>query len=104
MKGVASGVTVSVAFVCIFAVVKLFPFGLQYLTPSGTYAFFAVVIEIRISWQTSFIVYVPTLTSGEPRHGSLHCVLRAGDQGENITGDSDNVWRIGSQAGAHWDH
>ena len=47
VKGVASGVTVSVAFVCIFAVVKLFPFGLQYLTPSGTYAFFAVVIEIK---------------------------------------------------------
>ena len=43
VKGVASGVTVSVAFVCIFAVVKLFPFGLHYLTPSGMYAFFAVV-------------------------------------------------------------
>ena len=46
VKGVASGVTVSIAFVCIFAVVKLFPFGLHFLTPSGTYAFFAVVTPI----------------------------------------------------------
>ena len=43
VKGVASGVTVAVAFICIFAVVKLFPFGLKYLTPSGMYAFFALV-------------------------------------------------------------
>ena len=43
VKGVASGVTVAVAFICIFAAVKLFPLGLKYLTPSGTYAFFALV-------------------------------------------------------------
>ena len=49
VKGVASGVTVSIAFVCIFAVVKLFPFGLHFLTPSGTYAFFAVVISSIIT-------------------------------------------------------
>ena len=48
VKGVASGVTVAVAFICIFAVVKLFPFGLKYLTPSGTYAFFALVILNQI--------------------------------------------------------
>ena len=41
VKGIASGVTVSVAFVMIFAVVKIFPYGLEYLSPAGTYGFFA---------------------------------------------------------------
>ena len=43
VKGIASGVTVSVAFVMIFAVVKIFPYGLEYLSPAGTYGFFAGV-------------------------------------------------------------
>lgn len=43
VKGIASGVTVFMAFLTIFGVVKLFPFGLKYLTPHGTYGFFAVV-------------------------------------------------------------
>ena len=45
VKGIASGVTVSVAFVMIFAVVKIFPYGLEYLSPAGTYGFFAGVSE-----------------------------------------------------------
>ena len=43
VKGIASGVTVFMAFISIFAVVKIFPYGLQYLKPPGTYGFFAVV-------------------------------------------------------------
>ena len=47
VKGIASGVTVSVAFVMIFAVVKIFPYGLEYLSPAGTYGFFA---GVRTFW------------------------------------------------------
>ena len=43
VKGIASGITVFMAFITIFAVVKLFPYGLKYLQPYGTYGFFAVV-------------------------------------------------------------
>ena len=49
VKGIASGVTVSVAFVMIFAVVKIFPYGLEYLSPAGTYGFFAGVRTRPIS-------------------------------------------------------
>ena len=43
VKGMASGITVFMAFITIFAVVKVFPYGLKYLQPYGTYGGFAVV-------------------------------------------------------------
>ena len=43
VKSLASGITVAVAFVTIFLVVKAFPYGLEYLGPPATYAFFSVV-------------------------------------------------------------
>jgi len=39
VKVITSGVTVFMAFISIFAVVKIFPYGLQYLKPPGTYWF-----------------------------------------------------------------
>ena len=53
VKGIASGVTVSVAFVMIFAVVKIFPYGLEYLSPAGTYGFFAgvrTILQFILTW------------------------------------------------------
>ena len=43
VKGVASGVTVFLAFLTIFGVVKTFPFCLIYLRPYGTYGLYSGV-------------------------------------------------------------
>ncbi|XP_023335245.1 facilitated trehalose transporter Tret1 isoform X2 [Eurytemora carolleeae] len=43
VKGIASGITVFVAFITIFFVVKSFPFCILYLTPAGTYSTYGVV-------------------------------------------------------------
>ena len=59
VKGIASGLTVSVAFVMIFAVVKIFPYGLEYLSPAGTYGFFAGVRMFQ-----HFILTRPDLDQG----------------------------------------
>ena len=75
VKGVASGVTVAVAFICIFAVVKLFPFGLKYLTPSGTYAFFALVILNQIRKLTYHNNLYISSSSGEHSYGNIHCAF-----------------------------
>ena len=75
VKGVASGVTVAVAFICIFAVVKFFPFGLKYLTPSGTYAFFALVILNQIRKLTYHNNLYISSSSGEHSYGNIHCAF-----------------------------
>jgi SP family arabinose:H+ symporter-like MFS transporter len=42
-KGISSGVTVFIAFISIFAVVKFFPVSLDHLGPPATYTVFALV-------------------------------------------------------------
>ena len=42
-KGISSGVTVFIAFISIFAVVKLFPLSLEMLKPPATYGIFALI-------------------------------------------------------------
>ena len=91
VKGVASGLTVAVAFICIFAVVKLFPFGLKYLTPSGTYAFFALV---RLNPFRKLIYHNISIfsTSGEHSYGNIHCVFCSRDKREKFTRNPNYVW------------
>ena len=92
VKGIASGVTVSVAFVMIFAVVKIFPYGLEYLSPAGTYGFFA---GVRTFWNL-FIFLNPF--EGECRNGNIHDPGSPRDEREEFVRDPDDVRGGGGQA------
>lgn len=55
VKGVASGITVFVAFLTIFGVVKSFPFCLAYLGPHGTYGVYSAVCLVMAVYTWAYV-------------------------------------------------